>query len=161
MQRSSPRARAGFEQIRGVAAALGPSGADHSVQLVDEEDHIARVGHFAEHGLQPLLEFAAELRAGHQGAHIERDDTLVFEAFGHVGIDDSQGEALGDGGFADAGLADQHGIVFRAARKHLHDAADFLVAADHRVELSLACPLDQIDAVAFQRLELSFGRLDR
>ena len=26
------------------------------------------VGHFAEHGLEPFLELAAELRAGHQGA---------------------------------------------------------------------------------------------
>ena len=159
MQRSSPRARAGFKQIRGVAAPFGAAGADDRVQFVDEEDHVARIGHFAEHGLEPLLEFAAELRAGHQGAHVEGDHPLVLEAFGHVGIDDSQGEPFGDGGFADARLADQHGVVLRPPRENLHDAADFLIAADHRIELSLPRPLDQIDAVAFQGLELALGRL--
>ena len=117
------------------------------------------VGHFTQHGLEPLLEFAAELRAGHQGAHVERDHPLVFQAFGHVGVDDSQGEPFGDCGFAHARLADQHGIVFRPPREHLHDAADFLVAADDRIELSLPRPLDQIDAVALQGLELALRRL--
>ena len=88
-----------------------------------------------------------------------RDDALVFEAFGHVGVDDPQGQALGDGRLAHAGLADQHGIVFRPPREHLHDAADFLVAADHRIELSLPCPLDQVDSVSLQRLKLAFRRL--
>ena len=61
-----------LEQVGRVAAAFGPAGADDRVQLVDEEDHVAGVGHFAEHGLQPLLELAAVLRAGHQGAHVQR-----------------------------------------------------------------------------------------
>ena len=55
-----------LEQVGGVAAAFRPAGPDDGVQLVDEEDHVAGVGHFAEHGLEPLLELAAELRAGHQ-----------------------------------------------------------------------------------------------
>jgi hypothetical protein len=47
------------------------------------------------------------------------------------------GEALDDGGLADAGLADQDGVVLRAAREDLHHAADLLVAADDGVELAL------------------------
>ena len=47
---------------------------------------------------------------------------------------------FGDGGLADAGLADQHGIVLGAAAEHLDGAADFLVAADHRVELAARGP---------------------
>ena len=137
-----------LEQIGRVAAAFGPAGADDRVQFVDEEDDVAGVGHFAQHGLEPLLELAAELRAGHQRAHVERDHPPVLEAFGHVGVDDPQGEPFGDGRLAHARLADQHGVVLRAPREDLHDAADFLVAADHRIELSLPGPLDQIDAVA-------------
>ena len=159
MQRSSPRARAGFSRLAASLPPFGPAGADDRVQLVDEEDHVAGVGHFAEHGLQPLLELAAELRAGHQGAHVQGDHPLVLEAFGHVGIDDPQGEPFGDGRLAHARLADQHGVVFRPPREDLHDAADFLIAADHRIELSLPRPLDQVDAVAFQGLELAFRRL--
>ena len=149
----------GLQQIRGVAAAFGPAGADDRVQLVDEQNHVASVGHFAQHGLESLLELAAELRAGHQSAHVERDEPPILQAFGHVGVDDPQGKPLGDGRLAHARLADQDGIVFRPAREDLHDAADFLVATDHRIEFSLPGPLHQIDAVAFQRLKLAFRRL--
>jgi uncharacterized protein YjiS (DUF1127 family) len=48
------------------------------------------------------------------------------------------GRALDDRGLADAGLADQHRVVLGAAREHLDDAADLLVAADDRIELALA-----------------------
>ena len=60
-----------LQEVGRVAAALGLSRADDRVQLVDEKNDVARVGHLAEHGLEPLLELAAELRPGHQGAHVE------------------------------------------------------------------------------------------
>src|SRR6478672_8652750 len=47
-----------------------------------------------------------------------------------VALDDPPGEALGDRGLADAGLADEHGVVLRATREDLDDAPDLLVAAD-------------------------------
>ena len=59
-----------------------------------------------------------------------------FRRLGHVAGDDALGEALDDGGLADAGVADQHGVVLRAAAEHLDDAADLVVAADHGVDLA-------------------------
>ena len=50
-------------------------------------------------------------------------------------------EPLDDRRLADAGLADQHRVVLGAPRQHLDDAADLLVAADHRIELSGAASL--------------------
>ena len=38
IQRSSPRARAGFEQVGGVHGAVALAGADHEMKLVDEQD---------------------------------------------------------------------------------------------------------------------------
>ena len=61
----------------------------------------------------------------------------------------------------DAGLADQHRIVLGAAAQDLHDAADFLVAADDRIELAAARLFGQIDGVAFQRLIFRFRDSDR
>ena len=66
------------------------------------------------------------------------EQLLVFQAVRHVAVDDAQRQALDDGGLADARLADQHRIVLGAPRQHLNGAADFLVAADHRVELAVA-----------------------
>ena len=109
-------------------------------------------GHFLEHRLEPLLELAAIFRAGDQRAHVEREQLLVREAFRHVAIDDAQRQALDDGGLADAGLADQHRIVLGAARQHLHGAADFLVAADHRIELAVARRLGQVAGIFLERV---------
>ncbi len=60
---------------------------------------------------------------------------------------------------ADARLADEHGIVLRAARQHLDDAADLLVAADDGIELSLARGLGEIAREALERLVLVLGIL--
>ena len=151
-----------LQHVRRVHRPFGRAGADDGVQLVDEEDDLAlRVGDLLQHGLQPLLELAAVLRAGDERAHVERDDALVLQPFGHVAADDAAGEPFDDGRLADAGLADQHRVVLRAARQHLDDAADLLVAADDRIELALARQLRQIAAVALERLVGALGVLGR
>ena len=142
-----------LEHVRRVHRAFGRAGADDGVQLVDEQDDLpCGVGDFLEHRLQPLLELAAVLRAGDQRAHVERDDPLVLQPFGHVLADDALRQPFDDGGLADAGLADEHRVVLGAARQHLDDAADLLVAADDRIELALARELGEVAAVALERL---------
>ena len=150
----------GLEQVGGVHRAFGLAGADERVHLVDEQDDAAaRRRHLVEHGLQPLLELAAIFRAGDQRAHVERQQLLVLQAVGHVAVDDAQRQALDDGGLADAGLADQHRIVLGAARQHLDGAADFLVAADHRIELAVARGLGEVAGIFLQRVVGVLGRL--
>jgi len=43
---------------------------------------------------------------------------FALQAFGDVAVDDALRQAFDDRGLAGAGLADQHGIVLRAAREH-------------------------------------------
>ena len=62
-----------------------------------------------------------------------------------------------NGGFADAGLADQHRIIFGAPRQHLDHPANFIVAADDRIELSFAREIGEIAAIFFQSLVFFFG----
>ena len=93
--------------------------------------------HFLEHRFESLLELAAVLGAGDERAHVERDDRLVLQPLGHVAANDALGQALDDGRLADAGLADEHRVVLGAAREHLDDAANLLVAADDRIEFAL------------------------
>ena len=66
-----------------------------------------------------------------------RDDALVFHRVRHIAGNDAAGEALDDGGLADAGLADEHRVVLGAAGEHLQHAADLVVAADDRIDLAL------------------------
>ena len=145
-----------LEHVAGVHGALGRARADHGVQLVDEEDDLALgLGDLLEDGLEALLELAAELGAGDQRAQVERDEPLVLEPFGHVAVDDAPGQPLDDGGLADAGLADEDRVVLGAAREHLDDAADLLVAADDRVELAGPRRLGEVAGVLLERLVLA------
>ena len=132
--------------------------ADDGVQLVDERDDLARrVLDVVEHGLQPLLELAAVLRARDHRAEVKRDHGLVAQALWHIALDDALGEALDDRGLADAWLADQHRIVLGATGQHLHDATNLVVASDDRVELAFAGGLGQVGGVLLQRLVAALG----
>ena len=96
-----------LHQVAGVDRALGPARAHDGVQLVDEEDDFAfGLLDLFHDGLEALFEFAAELGPGDERAQVEREQALVLEVLGHVAAGDALGEALDDGGLADAGLAD-------------------------------------------------------
>ena len=142
-----------LQQVAGRDRAFGGACTDDRVQLVDEEDDLARRGgDLLQHGLQPLLELAAVLRARDQRPDVERPHALALEALGHVAGDDALREPLGDRGLADARLADQHRVVLRAPRQHLDHATDLLVATDHRVELAELGQRGQVAAVLLERL---------
>jgi len=128
------------------------------VQFVDEQDHPAfLLRQLVEQRLQALLEFAAELGAGNQRAHVQRQQAFVLQAVRHFAVDDALGKPLGDGGLADAGLADQHRVVLGAPLQDLDGPADFVVTADHRVELAFLGALGQVDGVLVQRLARFLG----
>ena len=72
-----------LEHVRGVDGALGGAGLDDRVQLVDEEDDLAlRALDLGQHGLQALLELAAVLGAGEQGADVECPHPLALQSSG-------------------------------------------------------------------------------
>ena len=72
------------------------------------------------------------------------------QQLGHVAVDDHLGEALDDRRLADAGLAQQHGVVLGAAGEDLDHALDFILAADDRVELALPGQVGQVAAEGVQ-----------
>ena len=135
-----------LEDAGGVDRALGGTRTDEGVQLVDEQDDVAAGADLLEDLLQALLEVTAVAAAGHQRAEVEGVELLVLERLGHLALDDRLRQALDDGGLADAGLADEDRVVLGAARQHLHDALDLLLAPDDRVELGLARRLGEVAA---------------
>ena len=147
-----------LQEVAGIHGALGLAGTDDGVQFVDEEHDAAALGlDLGEHGLEPLLELAAVLGAGDQRAHVEREQPLVLEALGHVALDDALREAFGDGRLADAGLADQDGVVLGTPREHLDGAPDLLVAADDGVDLALGRRRREVARVALQGVVALLG----
>ena len=153
----TPR-KGGFDEVRGIHRAVGFARADEGVHFVDEEDDLAiRAGDFVQHRLQPFLEFTAILRACDQRAHVQRHELLVAQGFRHVAVDDAQSEAFGDCRFADAGFADQDGVVLGAARQDLHGAANLFVAADDGVDLALFRRFGQVAGEFLQRVIAFLG----
>ena len=59
---------------------------------------------------------------------------------------DALGKTFNDSRLADAGLADQHGIVFRATAENLDDALDFVGPSNERVERGVDRGLRQVAA---------------
>ena len=159
-----PQLAAGQHRLEHVGrihrALAGGAGADDGVQLVDEGDDLS-VGilDLLEDGLEPLLEFAAVLRAGDHRTHVERDQPLVPERFRHVAGHHPLRETLDHRGLADARLADQHRVVLGPAGQHLDDPPDLRVPPDDGVDLALAGPFGEVDAVLLQRLVAALGIL--
>src|SRR4051812_1048316 len=141
-----------LEDRGGVDRALGGACADEVVKLVDEQDDVAALGDLLHHLLEALLELAAVLRAGDEGCEIQRVDLLALEQLGHVSVRDALGEALDDGGLADARLADEHGVVLRAPREDLHDPLDLGLPAHDGVELAVGGQLGQVAAELVEQL---------
>ncbi len=134
-----PAAQRRLEQVARVeGAAGGRAGADQGVDLVDEQDRARLVLERLEHALEALLEVAAVLGAGQQRAHVERVDRRVGQHLGHLALRDSPGQALGDRGLADAGLADQQRVVLAPAAQDLDHALDLVLAADQRIDAAFA-----------------------
>ena len=127
------------------------------MQLVDEQHHLtfSRLD-LLQHRLQAFLELAAILRPGDHRAKVERQQLLALQRLRHIAVDDAQCKALNDGGLADAGLADQHRIVLRAARQHLDGTADLFVAPDHRIELAVTRQRRHVARILLQRVEGGF-----
>ncbi len=148
----------GLEHVAGVHRALRLARAHHRVHLVDEEDHLPlHFGEVGEHGLEALLELAAELGPGDECAHVEREQPLAGQPLRHLVVDDALREPLHDGGLAHAGLADQDRVVLGAALQHLDGAPDLGVAADDGVEFPLFGALGEVEGEALQRLALVLG----
>ena len=124
-----------LDEVGGIHdAAGGGAGADHGVDLVDEQDRAGLLLQLRDHRLQALLEVAAVLGAGDQRAHVERVDGAVGQHLGHLALDDQARQPFGDRGLADAGLADVQRIVLAAAAQDLDGALDLELAADQRID---------------------------
>jgi hypothetical protein len=116
------------------------------VDLVDEQDDVAAGADLLEHLLEPLFEVTAVPRSRDERAQVKRVELLVLDRLRHLALDDLLRQALDHRGLADAGGAHQDRVVLGPPGQHLHDPLDFLLPADHRVQLALASALGKVPA---------------
>ena len=128
------------------------------MQFVDEDNRLAFVpGQVFQHVLESLLELAPKLRARQQGRHVQRQHAFALERLRHLARHDALRQPFHNRRLADTRLADQHRVVLGPALQHLDGAADFVIAADHRVQFAHAGTFGQVDAILLERLALVFG----
>ena len=129
------------------------------MDLVDEENDVAvAVGHLLDDALQTLLKLAFIFGSCNQGTHVERVELLVLKVLRHVAPHYALGETFNDGCLACARLANEDRVVLCAARQDLQNAANLLITANHRVELALACFLNEVLGIFGQALIVFVAR---
>ena len=160
--RSSPRASMGLSML---PASIAPSAAPAPTTVCSSSMNVTISPSLCLISFRTALSRSSNspryLAPGHHGAQVERDDPLAAQRLGHVAGHDPLGQALDDGGLADARLADEHRVVLGPAGQHLDHPADLGVPADDRVELAVPGPRGQVDAVLLQRLVGALGVLRR
>ena len=123
-----------LQDVCGIERAFRRARADERVQLVDKDDVLRIVDQFAHDLFQALFELTAIFCAGDNQTNVERQDAFVFEERWDVARDDALREAFDNRGLTNAGLANQHRIIFGAATKNLNHTLNFTVASDQRIE---------------------------
>ncbi len=142
-----------FQEVGGIHGTAGRgAGADHGVDLVDEQDRARQALDLLHDGFQPLLEVAAVAGAGKQRAHVEGVDGAVLQHLRHLAIDDLARKPFGDGCLADAGVAHEQRVVLLPAAQHLDGAHDLVMAADERVDAARLRLLVEVHAVGVERI---------
>ena len=101
-------------------------------------------------GLEALFELTPVLGAGDDGGHVQGQDPVVLEPFGHLVTGDELGESFDDGGLPDPRLSDEDGIVLLPAAQDLHHPLDLVRTADGGVELALTGEIGQVAAEVIQ-----------
>ena len=142
----------GLEHGARVDGALGRTGTDDGMHLVNKQDNVVSLGGLLDHVLEALLKLTAILGARNEARQVERPDVLVHEVLGHVAGSDLLRQALDDGRLAHAGIAQDKRVVLGAARKDLHHALDFLFAANHGIELAVARLLSEVGGELLERV---------
>ena len=150
-----------LQHVAGIHRTLGLAGTDDRMQLIDKEQDLAvRLLDFIEDGFQPFLKLAAVLGTRNQRAHIQRENLLVFQRCGYIPLGDSLRETFDYRRLADAGLTDQHRVVLGLSRENPDDISDFIITADHRINLLRLRLRDKLLAEFLQRI-ISIFRIVR
>ena len=122
------------------------------MNLVDEQDGVLLLVQRIEHLLDALFEVTAVARAGHERAHVEREDLRGAQRLGHVALVDPQRQAFGERGLADARLADEQRVVLAPAAEHLDHPLELELPANQRIDAALRRLGDQIRGVGLERI---------
>ena len=128
------------------------------MNFVNEKNGIRVIFHFFHHCFQPFFKITAIAGACQQRAHVQRIYRGFRQDFGRFALNNLARQTFGDGGFANARIAHQQGVIFAAAAQNLNATFHFRLAANQRVNIALSRLNVQINAVFRQGRFLRLAR---
>ena len=117
------------------------------MNLVYKEYYVAVALYGVNSVFEPLFEIASVLGPGDHSREVEREYDLAFEKVGNFVFDYRLRKAFDYRGLADARLAYEDGVVFRAPRKNLNYLVYFLFSAYYGIYFTFERLLREIGAV--------------
>ena len=135
-----------FKHIRRIQAALGPSGSDDSVELVDEEDYVRIGAGLLNDGLKPFFKVATVFRPGDDGGYVQGNQPFLGQDRRDAAAGYSLGYSLDNRGLSDPWLSDQHRVVLLAPSENLDDSRDLNVPSDNRIKLPFGRGFGEVEA---------------
>ena len=142
----------GLEQVGRIHCPVRLPSSHDEMDLVNEQDHIGRLLDLPEDSLDAVLELAPELGSGHESAHVKCNNARASQVVGNIALDNALCQALNDGCLADAGLANQHGVVLGAAAEDADDAPDLLIPAYHLSQCRSSSQADLKDCMLVAKM---------
>src|SRR5690242_3071054 len=127
---------------------------DEIMQLVDEQNDVARGGRLFDERADTLFILAAISRSREQADVIEGKQPNVAQDERHPGLRDALRESLRDRRLAHTRWADESRIVLTVTKQDVDDSIDFGVAATHGLEPPGAGVSRQITREAFECVAL-------
>ena len=118
------------------------------MNFIDEKNYLSICTFDFFHDLlETLFEFSAVFCTSEKHSEIERNELFIFKRFRNITFCNSDCETFNDCSLSCSRFSDQDRIIFCAARKNLHDACDFSVTTNYRIELVFASELDETASV--------------
>ena len=112
------------------------------MHLVNKQNDVSAAADLNQDITHALFKLAAVFRAREQVRHVEAVELFPAQRLRHVSAGKALGQRFNDGGLADAGFADERGVILAAAAEHLHELGKLRLAADDGVHLR--CPVDHV-----------------
>jgi hypothetical protein len=89
----------------------------------------------------------AELGAGDHRGQVEGNQPAALEGVRYIACDQPLRQAFDNCGLANAGLADEHGVVLGTPGQHLDYAPDLTVSPDNGIQLAVPGHRGEIEAI--------------
>ena len=124
------------------------------MDLIDDQNDIASLFDFFNQTLHTAFKLAAELGSGHQGCQIQQVYLFIPQLKGNIAADNLLCQAFSNGGFANAGLTNETGVIFLTAVENLDNPFGLHLPSNNLIQAAIPGLLGQVQTIAVQELAL-------